>query len=160
MTAGKEVVITAAKGLKSIFNKTLDTYSNSSVVLTNGSGYDYLDNMVDEAGRPVLESDTANKRKLLFGLHPVTKVSDKTMPSKVVLNVDGETVDAYQHPIVCGDLKEAITLFDREKLTIELNSKSGSVFFNDLTKIKVRDRIDVQAVDKDAIIKAYVQVEA
>ncbi len=159
MTEGKEVAITAAKGLKSIFNKTLDAYSNTAIVLTNGSGYEYLDNMLDEAGKPVLESDLPNRRKLLFGLYPVVKVSDTLLSNTEVLNLDGVTVDAYRYPIICGDLKEAITLFDREKLSIEISNR-GNTFFVDLTSIKVRDRIDVQAVDEDAVIKAYVEVTA
>ena len=52
-----------------------------------------------------------------------------------------------------GDLKEAITLFDREKISIELSTEAGDLWAKDQTGIKVRDRFDVQAFDEEAVIK-------
>ena len=157
VTEGKEVTISNAKDLKEVVYKKLESYNDSLIVVTNSSGFDYLDNLVDENGNKVLETDTASRQKLLFGLYPVKKLSDKVLKNKAILKEDGVTVGSYKYPLICGDLKEAITLFDRENLSIDL-AENGEAYFTDNTKIKVRDRIDVQAVDKDAIIKAEVQV--
>ena len=54
------------------------------------------------------------------------------------------------------NLKEAITLFDRNVLTIDLNDKGAGLWDKDMTGLKVRDRFDVQAVDKDAVIKGEI----
>lgn len=60
----------------------------------------------------------------------------------------------YKVPIVCGDLKEAITIFDRETLTIDISDKAGDLWKTDQTGIKVRERLDIQSVDEEAIIMA------
>ena len=60
----------------------------------------------------------------------------------------------YKVPIVCGDLKEAITIFDRETLTIDISSTAGELWKTDQTGIKVRERLDIQSVDEEAIIMA------
>ena len=57
-------------------------------------------------------------------------------------------------PIVCGDLKEAITIFDRETLTIDISSVAGELWKTDQTGIKVRERLDIQSVDEEAIVMA------
>ena len=51
-----------------------------------------------------------------------------------------------------GDLKEAITLFDRNVMTIDMNDKAAGLWEKDMTGIKVRDRFDVQPVDEAAVI--------
>lgn len=50
---------------------------------------------------------------MLFGEYPIIKLSKKTLASEKIMNTDGHTIDGYKHPIFCGDLKEAVTLFDR-----------------------------------------------
>lgn len=65
-------------------------------------------------------------------------------------------VSAYKHPVYMGDLKEAITLFDRNVITIDMNDKAAGLWEKDMTGIKVRDRFDVQPVDDGAIIKGNI----
>lgn len=81
----------------------------------------------------------------------VVKVSNTEHETKVKATVEG-----YKHPIFCGDLKEAITLFDRNVMTIDLNDKGPGMWEKDMTGIKVRDRFDVRAVDKGAVIKGEI----
>ena len=71
---------------------------------------------------------------------------------------DGSNVSAYKYPLYMGDLKEAITLFDREKISIELSTEAGDLWAKDQTGIKVRDRFDVQAFDEEAVIKGEITV--
>ena len=61
--------------------------------------------------------------------------------------------------MICGDLKEAITLFDRENMTIDISDVAGDLWNKDQTGIKVRERLDCQAVDEDAIIMGEVTVK-
>lgn len=75
------------------------------------------------------------------------QASNRTMPSKTT---DG----GYKVPIVCGDLKEAITIFDRETLTIDISSSAGKLWETDQTGIKVRERLDIKAIDEEAIVMA------
>ena len=64
------------------------------------------------------------------------------------------TDGGYKVPIVCGDLKEAITIFDRETLTIDISSSAGKLWETDQTGIKVRERLDIKAIDEEAIVMA------
>ena len=96
------------------------------------------------------------KGKLLFGEYPIVKMSKKVLKSTPILDTDGVTVKGYKHPIFCGDMKEAITLFDRNVMTIDMNDKAAGLWEKDMTGIKVRDRFDVQPVDEDAIVKGEI----
>lgn len=158
ITASKEVSIKDLDGLKDIFNEKLDpAIAVSSGVVTNQSGFNWLDKLKDSDGKYALQADPTNAtKKLLFGEYPVTVVSNKVLKSKGVGSSGQET--AWKHPIICGDLKEAITIFDRENMTIEISTEAGDLWGKDQTGIKVRERLDIQAVDSEAIVKAEVEV--
>lgn len=159
MTAGKEVVVSNLDSLKDIFNETLDpAIAATSIIITNQSGFNYLDKLKDEDGKYILQVDPTQKTKgkLLFGEYPIVKMSKKVLKSTPILDTDGQTVKGYKHHIFCGDLKEAITLFDRNVLTIDMNDKAAGLWEKDMTGIKVRDRFDVQPVDEDAVVKGEV----
>lgn len=159
MTNGKEVYIENLDGLKDIFNEELDpAIAEAAIVITNQSGFNYLDKLKDKDGKYILQVDPTmkTKGKMLFGEYPIIKLSKKTLKSKAIMNSDGHTIDGYKHPVYCGDLKSAITLFDRGVLTIDMNDKGAGMWDKDLTGIKVRDRFDVQAVDTDALIKGEI----
>nr|UVY54478.1 MAG: capsid family protein [Bacteriophage sp.] len=159
ITTGKEVAISGYDDLKDVFNVTLDpAIASSSIVLTNQSGFNYLDKIKDERGDYILQHDVTDKSKmLLFGVYPIKKVSNKVLKN-VEVKLGGSNVSAYKYPIYMGDLKEAITLFDREKISIELSTEAGDLWAKDQTGIKVRDRFDVQAFDEEAVIKGEITV--
>lgn len=155
ITSGKEVSVSGFDDFKDIFNVTLDpAIAASSIVLTNQSGFNYIDKIKDERGDYILQPDVTDKSKrLLFGVYPVHVVSNKTLKN------GGDSASAEKYPFFIGDLKEAVTLFDREKITIELSTEAGDLWAKDLTGIKVRDRFDVQAVDTEAVVKAEVTID-
>lgn len=159
ITNTKEVAINSLDGLKDIFNVKLDpAIALTSGVLTNQSGFNWLDKLQYSDGKYILQPNPMNlTQKLLFGVYPVTVVSDKVLKSKGVGNPGAET--AWKHPLVCGDLREAITLFDRENMTIEMSTEAGDLWAKDQTGIKVRERLDIQTVDAAAIIKAEVEIK-
>ena len=159
MTAGKEIAVSNLDSLKDIFNVELDpAIAEGAMVITNQSGFNFLDKLKDEQGNYILQKDPTQKTKgkLLFGEYPVKKMSKKVLKSTPIYGDDGQTVTGYKHPIFCGDLKEAITLFDRNVLTIDMNDKAAGLWEKDMTGLKVRDRFDVQPVDKDAIRKGEI----
>lgn len=158
ITNPKEIAIKGLDDLKDIFNVNLDpAIAVTSGILTNQNGFNWLDKLKDSDGKYVLQPNPANlTQKLLFGVYPVTVVSNKVLASKGVGSTGEET--AWKHPFICGDLKEAITLFDRENMTIEISTEAGDLWSKDQTGIKVRERLDIQAVDSEAIVKAEVEV--
>ena len=82
----------------------------------------------------------------MFGAYPVVVVSNKTIKNSAA----GKT------PIYCGNFEEAITLFDRENLTIGISAEAGDLWKNDQTGIKVRERLDCEIVDDTAVVKAEI----
>lgn len=149
ITTGHEVAISTVDNLKDIFNVKLDpAIAVTSGVLTNQDGFNFLDKLKDEEGNYILQPDVTKKTDgLLFGRYPIHKVSNKTLKTAT-----------GKAPVICGDLAEAITLFDRELLTIETSSEAADLWTKDLTGIKVRERLDCQSVDTEAIIKGQVTV--
>lgn len=141
-STGKEVVVTGLDSFKDIFNVQLDpAISVGAVVVTNQNGFNFLDKLKDADGNYILQKDPTDKTKrILFGAYPVIPLSNKALKDK-------ET----KVPFYIGDLKEAVTLFDREKITIDINE---NVYWkNDKTGIKIRDRFDVKIVDEEAFVK-------
>lgn len=143
----KTKAITGLDDLKDIFNVALDpAIALSSRVLTNQDGFNWLDKLKDTDGKYVLQPNPVNAtQRLLFGRYPVTVVSNK-----VLKTVGGKT------PFYLGDFKEAITIFDRETLSIEFSTEAGDLWGKDLTGVKVRERLDIKTVDEEAVVKAEV----
>ncbi|MCI9438462.1 MAG: phage major capsid protein [Lachnospiraceae bacterium] len=161
MTAGKEVAVKDLDSLKDIFNVKLDpAIAATSIVITNQSGFNYLDKLKDSDGKYLLQKDPTlqTKGKMLFGEYPIIKLSKKTLKSVPITEKKGEedVITGYRHPVFCGDLKEALTLFDRNVLTIDINDKGTELWSKDMTGVKVRDRFDVQAVDEAAVVKGEI----
>lgn len=141
-------------GLKDVFNVDLDpAIVTSAKIFTNQSGFSYLDKLKDSDGNYILQPDpTQPTKKLLFGTYEVVKLLNKTLKTRNVYGSgsDANKVVGYAYPFICGDLKEAVTLFDRENMTIEISKEAGDLWGKDQTGIKVRDRFDVQLMDGKA----------
>lgn len=154
ITKGKEVVLSGIDTLKDIFNEKLDpAIATTSKIVTNQTGYNWLDKLKDADGKYILQPNPMDKTgKLLFGMYEVKVLSNKTLKNEI----EGNQVKT---PFICGDLKEAITLFQREGIMIDINGTAGEYWKKDMYALKVRERLDVQAVDEEAIIKGYVAVE-
>ena len=164
ITKGKEIAVSDCDDLKDIFNTVLDpAIADGSIVITNQNGFNYLDKLKDKDGNYIMQPDVTDKTKmLLFGTYPIKKISNKVLKSEAVKKggegADKDTIVSYKHPIFIGDTKEAVTLFDREKISIEISTEAGDLWNKDQTGIKVRDRFDVQAVDTKAIVKGEISV--
>lgn len=142
-----KITITDIDGLKDIINIKLDpAILNGTQIITNQSGFNWLDKLKDDRGRYVLQQDITQKFDyLLFGKYPVIVFSDKQIKNNV-----------NNAPFYIGNLKEFITLFDYEQLSIEMSMEAGDLWGKDMIGIKVRERLDVQVIDENALIKAEV----
>lgn len=151
MTSGFEVEVTDVDGLKNIFNVELDpAIAAGSKIITNQSGFNWLDKLKDKDGNYILQKDpTQPTRRLLFGSYPVRVVSNRTIKNS-----------AGKVPLYCGNLREALVLFDRENMTIDISAEAGDLWSKDQTGIKVRERLDCQIIDDCAVIKAEIPATA
>lgn len=141
--------------LKDIFNTVIDpAIAVSSCIVTNQDGYNWLDKLKDKDGRYIIQPNPLNKTEgLLFGKYAIKVVSNKTLKSNY------PATGGYGIPIICGDLKEFVTIFDREQLAIDINDRAGTYWKRDETAIKVRERLDIQVVDKEAAVVAVIPVK-
>ena len=138
--ASKKPTITKFDDIKDLALNTLDPAINStSSFLTNQSGFAVLAKVKDGQGRYMLQRDVTNPEIYRIEGKPVTVIADKWLP-----DVSGA------HPIYFGDLKQGITLFDRENMSLMTTNTGAGAFEHDLTKIRVIDRFDVEQIDDGA----------
>ncbi|GMQ56780.1 phage major capsid protein [Vallitalea sediminicola] len=142
-----KTAITAIDDIKDIINVQLDpSISDMSVAVTNQDSFNKLDKMKDSDGNYLLQKDpTEPTRKLLAGKIPIKVYSNKTIKTRD----DSGTKKA---PIIIGSLKEAITLFDREQLSLLATAIGGTAFGKNRTEIRAITREDVKKVDEDAVV--------
>lgn len=136
----KKPSIASFDDIKDLENNTLDpAIMATSSFVTNQSGYNVLSKVKDAEGRYMLQRDVTQPDVYLLDGKPVTVVADKWLP-----DVSGA------HPLYFGDLKQGITLFDRENMSLLSTNIGGGSFETDTTKIRVIDRFDVEVVDDGA----------
>lgn len=150
----KTKAIETLDDLKDIFNVELDpAIALGSRVLTNQDGFNWLDKLKDTDGKYVLQPNPVDATQTrLFGKYPITVVANKVLKSVV-------DADNAKYPFYFGDFKEAITIFDRETLSIEFSTEAGDLWGKDLTGVKVRERLDIKTIDTEAVVKGEVTVE-
>ncbi len=155
ITDGEEIAVEGLDDLKKIFNITLDpAIALTSGVVTNQDGYNWLDSLKDKDGRYILQPDPVKPTNmLLFGKYHVKKIGNKTLPSV-------EAEGGYKVPLICGDLKEAVTIFDRETLSIDISNVAGDFWKTDQTGFKARERLDIKEVDTEAVVMAEHLIKA
>ena len=78
------------------------------------------------------------------------------LSNKVLKN---ETVEGgIEVPVYCGNTEEAVTLFDRNVISLDISTTAGDLWAKDKTGLKVRDRFDVQPVDESAIVLGKIKI--
>lgn len=133
------------KAIKKVLNVDLDpSISQTSIVLTNQDGYNWLDEQVDGNGRFLLQDDiTQPGRKLLFG-RPVAIASNRYLPS-----ITGTPNKA---PIFIGNLQELIVLFSRRFYELASTKEGGDAFKRDTTDLRTIIRDDIKLWDTGAAV--------
>lgn len=138
--------------IRSIINKGLNTaISRNAVLLTNGSGYDFLDQLTDSNGRGLLVPNPADPDVYRFKGRPVVMADADLIPSRTVTTA-GATKGDYD-PVYIGYFKAFGTLFRRMALEFETTNIGGSAWNNATTELRGIVRMDAQKVDEDAAVK-------
>ena len=136
------VAIKTYDDIKTILNTKIDpALLSKTVILTNQTGYNWLDTLKDKEDRYLLKDHITDPNvKTLEGKYTVIVVTDKVLPVKT-----------KKVPFYIGALDEAITHFEREGRSIEMTDLVKWV--NDKISIKSRMRFDTKAFDKEALVK-------
>lgn len=118
---------------------------STSFFLTNVSGCNALHKVKDAMGQYLLQPDPTQPQRMLIQGKQVVMVADRWLPS-------AGTAAAPVYPLYFGDLKQAVTLFDREQMSLLSTNIGAGSFETDTTKIRVIDRFDVEATDSEAFV--------
>ena len=126
--------------IKDLENNTLDpALMPSASFVTNQSGYNVLSKVKDAQGRYMLQRDITQPDVYRLDGKTITVIADKWLP-----DISGA------HPLYYGDLKQGITLYDREHMSLLSTNIGAGAFEHDLYKVRVIDRFDVEVIDDGA----------
>ncbi len=147
-----KTAITSFDTLKDITNVQLDpAFQETSVVVTNQDGFNWLDKQKDADGNYLLQKDpTSATQKLLFGKYPVKVYSNKDLANDTTVGVKA--------PIIIGDLKEAVVMFDRETTEIMASDVAMDAFETDNTLFRAIEREEVKMRDAEAFVYGQVTI--
>lgn len=138
--APKKSTIAKFDDIKDLELTALDPAINAtSSFLTNQSGFAVLAKVKNAMGNYLVQRDPTSPEIYRIGGKPVTVVADRWLPDV-----------SSAHPLYYGDFKQAITLFDRENMSLLATNIGAGAYEHDQTKIRVIDRFDVEQVDGDA----------
>lgn len=149
-----EVLDTATKvegadhtAIQSALNIELDpAISASAIIITNQDGYDYLDTLVDENGRELLQDDLKEAGAKTFKGKRVVVMSNQNLASPV-----GKLA------FYVGDLTEFVAFFDRGVYDMAVSKEAG--FTKYATLMRVVERFDVKKVDSDAMVLVEITLD-
>lgn len=136
----KKPSIASFDDIKDLENNTLDpALMPSASFVTNQSGYNVLSKVKDAQGRYMLQRDVTQPDVYRLDGKTITVVADKWLP-----DISGA------HPLYYGDLKQGITLYDREHMSLLSTNIGAGAFEHDWYKVRVIDRFDVEVIDDGA----------
>ncbi|MBO0586122.1 phage major capsid protein [Sporosarcina sp. E16_8] len=137
-----KTAIADVDAIKDVLNVTLDpSFRYTSTIVTNQDGYNYLDKLKDKDGNYLLQpSVIAASGKQLFGV-PVQVISNKDLPTA-----------ANKAPLIIGDLKEAVVLFDRKKTEVRASDVASDAYLTDVTLFRAIERFVVKTRDEEAFV--------
>lgn len=145
--------------LKTALNVELDPeISVLSTILTNQSGFNYLDSLKDDNGRPLLMPDPTQSTGYLFKGRPVKVASNAVLPNRTVTDTGATKGDYY--PIYVGNFEQYATLFTRQALELASTDVGGSAFRTNSIEVRGIARLDCQIFDAAAAVKKEIFIPA
>ena len=162
MTENSEIFAELARGkvatpvatladIKRVVNVDLDPAIKAiSVVATNQDGFQFLDELEDGMGRPLLQPNPSQATDyLLLGL-PLYVFSNAELATT------GDEVGGYTAPIFVGALSEGGIFFDRNVYEVGISEDAG--FTSNQVIARVVERFDVKQADTGAYAIATVAI--
>lgn len=133
------------KEVNRVFNKGLKKAdSKAAVILTNQSGYDVLDGLLDGNGRPLLKPDLSGDFTHYKGRR-CDYFDDALFENHAVEEVN-------YAPLYIGNLRAAITLFVRNGITMATTNVGGDAWENDCSEVRALCRMDAKFFEADAVV--------
>lgn len=131
------------KGILKQLNATAPVGGTDKVVVTNTDGYNYLDTLTDEQGRPILTQALVDNPRRIFRGYEVIQ-----LPNAVLA-----TDDTAGIPFIVGSLRDAVYMIERQGLEISYNPWSDSAYSKNAVDVRVTCRLDCKTKFADAAKK-------
>lgn len=127
-----------------LYTKGIDPALDSgSMFLTNQLGWNVISKIKNQFGGYLINPNVQESGNQFLNGKPVIVLPERDLPDS-----------NNAHPLYFGNFKEAVRLYDRQSMSLLSSNIADDAFRKDQTKIRMIDRFDVQAVDKEAVIAA------
>lgn len=127
------------KAINAVLNKYLDpAASANATIITNQSGFDYLDGIVDGELRPLLSVSLVEPTQKLYKGRPVVVLPDADLE-----NIGNAL------PFIVGDLEDAIAFVTNEGLEVAVSTEAGFTAY--ATMLRAIERYDVVFTNSKAV---------
>ncbi|WP_432408633.1 phage major capsid protein [Wukongibacter sp. M2B1] len=141
-----KTAIAGINDVKDVLDVQLDpAIKDMAIIVMNQDSFNKFNKMKDNDDNYLLEKDPQNSTRKLLNGKPVYVFSNKILATRD----DAGTMKA---PVIIGSLSEAITLFDRQAMSLLATKIGGSAFTKNRTEIRAITREDIKFVDSDAIV--------
>lgn len=138
----KKATISTFDDVKDMAIKELDpAIAQTAKFFTNQSGFAILSKYKDGNGDYLIQPDAQQADAYVMDGKQIKVISDTMLPS-----LNGSM------PLVFGDLKQAITLFDRNQMSLRTFDGTDRAATHDVTQVRIIDRFDVKSVDNGAVV--------
>lgn len=137
------------KYIDTVLNVTLPmaiTRSSECRIYTNQTGFNYLLSLEDKQGRKYLQPDVTNPAIYRYSGKEVVVFDDKQLINETINAVE-------QFPILIGNLKEAMKMFELEGFQVETDK--SRYFDEDATGMRVIGALTTKLFDIKAVVAAY-----
>lgn len=151
-------------GIKKLINVTLGSaFKDTSKIVTNDDGLNWMDTLKDTNGRYLLKQNADQTSPIKQMLAVGTRNIPLIIVPNSILKSDETTAKKRGIPMICGDLKEGVKVFDRQKLSILASNTASVTGFNayeqDMTLFRGILRMDVRTNDAKAFVNGVVTID-
>ena len=136
------------KGIKKLLNVTLDPMlSVDAALITNQDGFNAMDCLMDEMGRPMLQPDMKSGDWTVFGGRKVLVVPNRMLKTA-----------GNQAPLYVGNFKQYATLFSRMPLEIASTDVGGKAWRSNSVEVRAIARMTSKVFDAEAACAAKLTI--
>lgn len=151
-------------GIKTAVNVTLgQAFAGSVKIVTNDDGFNYLDTLKNGNSeyllKPSMDPTKPMERRLAVG---ATTIPVVVVPNNILASGStgaGQNKKAVW-PFYIGDFKSAVTIFDRQQISIVQSNTASVTDFNafeqDMTLFRAIERLDCKLIDSAAMVRGTI----
>lgn len=155
-----EKAINKLDDIKKIINVSLGAaFAGSISITTNDDGLNWLDTLKDGNQRYLLSPDPVIPMQTNLSVG-AKRIPVNVVPNAILASASADTKTSI--PLYIGSTKDSVKVFDRNKLTISNTIAGAAGSFNafeqDMTLFRAIERLDVKALDPQAMVHATLTV--